>query len=113
LSQAEMGTVLLLRAAPGAPELDVVLERGAGATKELRSPEVSAPSLGLYMYRVSEAEPLQSYRLSAARPAELAPSSATALRLDLITPVKDAAPAHRSEILALPSDGKRIEFHAR
>jgi Mg-chelatase subunit ChlD len=111
LSQAETNNVVLLRAEAGAPELRLSLETGSGPLKEARAPDLAAPSLGLYLYRVSgEGDPLFSRKLRASRPAELAPAAPTTLRIESLFGAGSALPTYRYAELVLPSDGKTVEL---
>jgi hypothetical protein len=105
LSQAETSTVLLVRADPGARELKVRL---AGADKVLLEPDVAAPSLGLYLFRISSAEAPEKLleRLQVSAASELSPSRPLQVRADALA--AGAEPALVTRQFSLPSDGKLL-----
>jgi tetratricopeptide (TPR) repeat protein len=105
LSRAETGTVLLVRADAGARELEVRL---AGPDESLTEPDVAAPSLGLYLFRSSSAEPPERLlsRLQVSAPSELSPSRLLAVRADALPAATDAGVSTRQ--FALASDGKPL-----
>jgi len=84
LSQAETGTVLLVQAEAGAPELKLRL---VNPDKSEREPDVAAPSLGLYLFRVSGAESPQALleRVRISGPSELLPARPLRARLDALS----------------------------
>jgi Mg-chelatase subunit ChlD/tetratricopeptide (TPR) repeat protein len=108
LSQAEASTIVLVQAEAGAAELKVRLAL-EGSDKSLREPDISAPSLGLYLFRTSAAAAPQKLleRLSIAGPSQLAPSRPIRVRIDALPPGADGAALVTRE-LTLPNDGKLL-----
>lgn len=105
LSQAETSTVVLVQAEAGAPELKVRLA-GDGADKSLHEPDISAPSLGLYLFRTTATDLRKLVdRLSIGGPSELSPSRPLGIRVDALLPNSDSAALVTRE-LKLPNDGK-------
>jgi tetratricopeptide (TPR) repeat protein len=103
LSQADSGTVVLVRADAGMPELQVRLARD---DKSRREPDVASPSLGLYLFRTHSSEAPQQLleRLSLTAPSELAPSRPRRARVDVLSPGQPLL----SRELTLPNDGKPL-----
>jgi hypothetical protein len=103
LTQGEPGSIVLVRAEPGGPELKVRLAR---ADKSLREPDVAAASLGLYLFRTASNEAPEQLlaRLSVTAPSELAPSRPLRARVDALAPDKPLV----TRELTLPSDGKTL-----
>ena len=97
--------MLLVRADAGARELEVRL---AGPDESLTEPDVAAPSLGLYLFRSSSAEPPERLlsRLQVSAPSELSPSRLLAVRADALPAATDAGVSTRQ--FALASDGKPL-----
>jgi hypothetical protein len=104
LAQAETGSVLLVQADPGGPELKVRL---SNADKSSRAPDIAAPSLGLYLFReTAEGAPQKLLdRLSIAGPSQLLPARPQRVRIDALS-AADAALVTRE--LTLPNDGKQL-----
>ena len=108
LSQAEAGTILLVQAEAGAPELKITLA-GAAPDKTLHDPDIAASSLGLYLFPTSASEPPQKLidRLTITAPSELSPTHPLHLRVDALPPPSNSAALVSREV-TLRSDGKAL-----
>jgi hypothetical protein len=106
LSQAENGSIVLVRAEGGMAELKVRLK---DAEKLEHEPDVAAPSLGLYLFRTASAEPPERLveRLSLSSPSELSPARPLRVQVDALAPPGSPAPLVSRE-LSLPADGKTL-----
>jgi Mg-chelatase subunit ChlD len=113
LAEPDTSHVLLLRAEGARADLKIELQTGAGPTKETRAPDVAASSLGLYLFRVGGDTPLGAHRLSASRPATLAPAAPITLRVDTLPAMAAVDAPFQSERRVLPHDGKAVEFLGR
>jgi hypothetical protein len=110
LSHAETGSIILVRAEAGAPELKVRLAASETDKTQL-APDVAAGSLGLYLFRTSSGEPPAKLleRLTISGPSELAPSRPIRLRVDVLPSGGPSdAPRLATRELTLPSDGKLL-----
>jgi tetratricopeptide (TPR) repeat protein len=109
LSQAETGSVLLVRAEAAAPELVVRLQTSE-TDKALREPDIAAPSLGLYLFKSASSEGASKLleRLSIRAPTELLPVRPIRVRIDALRAGADDATRLATRELKLPSDGKPL-----
>jgi hypothetical protein len=110
LSQAETGSIVLVRAEAAAPELMVRLQT-SDTDKAPREPDIAAPSLGLYLFKSASSESAGKLleRLSIKAPSELLPARPIRLRVDALR-AGSAAEGTRlaTRELLLPSDGKQL-----
>lgn len=103
--------VVLVRAPAGAQAIEATLIRGPKEAREERSPDVSAEGIGLYSLRL---DPPGSIDASGAvlrlrRPADLAPSRATKVRIDALVPdVAGKPPRLVTTEVELPISGKPV-----
>jgi tetratricopeptide (TPR) repeat protein len=105
LAQAETGSVLLVQTEAGTAELKLRLTT---PDKSQRGPDISAPSLGLYLFRetAQDSAPELLDRLSIAGASELLPARPRRVRVDALSATGAAPLVHRE--LTLPADGKQL-----
>lgn len=103
-------TIFLVHAPAGASRIEPVLVRGPKDAREERLPEVAAEGIGVYAFRLDPGDGTDAL-LRLRRPAALAPSQPTRVRIDALVPDGEGKPPRFVTTEAdLPISGKAVEI---
>jgi Flp pilus assembly protein TadD/Mg-chelatase subunit ChlD len=105
----KQGASILVRAPAAYAALTIELVRGKGASKDVRSPKVVAPGMGLYLFSLTAAQ-LKDAKLRIRQPEQLPPANPIEVRIDtLVYNGEELAPHLHSTTASLPSSGRNVD----